>query len=176
LPCFRPFIAALAALPALAACSSHSEAPPPLSREALSAVTKNPGAPTDMLARQVDEVFSNKAVGETRALVVMHAGQIAAERYAPGYGPKTRFVSWSMAKTVTGVMIGMLVADGRLRLDQSPPVPRWQRSGDPRGEITLRARCGCCSSTVAMTWRTMPKASRSRRSRGQSSNIPATQA
>ena len=34
--------------------------------------------------------------------------------------------------------IGLLVADGRLRLDESVPVPEWQRSGDPRGEITLR--------------------------------------
>ncbi|MDP4604713.1 MAG: beta-lactamase family protein, partial [Erythrobacter sp.] len=50
----------------------------------------------------------------------------------------TRFISWSMAKTVTGVMIGMLVADGKLSLDQPAPVPLWQRPGDPRAEITLR--------------------------------------
>ncbi|WP_370073199.1 serine hydrolase domain-containing protein [Novosphingobium sp. THN1] len=35
-------------------------------------------------------------------------------------------------------MIGMLVSDGRLRLDETAPVPAWQRPGDPRGEITLR--------------------------------------
>src|SRR5690606_1235359 len=43
-----------------------------------------------------------------------------------------------MSKTVTGVLIGMLVADGRLRLDEPAPVEHWQRAGDPRGEITLR--------------------------------------
>merc|ERR1739841_265529 len=32
----------------------------------------------------------------------------------------------------------MLVSDGRLRLDETAPVPTWQRPGDPRGEITLR--------------------------------------
>ncbi len=68
----------------------------------------------------------------------MHGGQIAAERYAPGYGPQTRFVSWSMAKTITATMIGMLIADGRLTLDEPPPIPRWRRTGDPRSEITLR--------------------------------------
>jgi CubicO group peptidase (beta-lactamase class C family) len=130
-------IAALAALPALAACSSQPESQP-LPREALEAVAKSPGAPTEQLAREVDDLFTKDDLGETRALVVMHGGYIAAERYAPGYGPKTRFVSWSMAKTVTAVMIGMLIADGRLRLDESPPIPRWQRPGDPRGEITLR--------------------------------------
>lgn len=98
----------------------------------------NPGAPKEQLARQLDEVFTAPGIGETRALVVMHGGKIAAERYAPGYDADTKFVSWSMAKTVTAVMIGMLVADGRLRLDDSPPMPRWQRPGDPRGEITLR--------------------------------------
>jgi CubicO group peptidase (beta-lactamase class C family) len=131
-------IAALAVLPALGACSSQPDDPLPLTDAALAAIAKAPGAPTRQLAREVDDLFTKDGLGETRALVVMHGGYIAAERYAPGYGPKTRFVSWSMAKTVTGVMIGMLIADGRLRLDQTPPIPRWQRPGDPRGEITLR--------------------------------------
>ena len=89
---------------------------PPLSEEALGAVTENPGAPTRQLARQVDDLFTMEGLGETRAVVLMHGGTIAAERYAPGYDKDTRFVSWSMAKTITAVMIGMLVADGRLRL------------------------------------------------------------
>lgn len=135
-------IACLAMLPALGACSDQLPPPPPLTEEALAAIGDDPGAPTDQLARQVDDLFSGvygtQDMGETRALVVMYAGEIAAERYAPGYDADTRLVSWSMAKTVTAVMIGMLVADGRLRLDESPPVPRWQRPGDPRGEITLR--------------------------------------
>lgn len=131
-------IVTLATLPALIACSETPQIPEPLSKEALSAVTDNAGAPAKELARQVDDLFTTDGLGETRALVVMANGKIAAERYSDGYGPETRFVSWSMAKTITGVMIGMLVADGRLRLDESAPVPLWQRPGDPRGEITLR--------------------------------------
>ncbi len=111
---------------------------PPLSEEALGAIKENPGAPTRQLARQVDDLFTMEGLGETRAVVLMHGGEIAAERYAPGYDADTRFVSWSMAKTITAVMIGMLVADGRLRLDEPAPVPGWQRPGDPRSEITLR--------------------------------------
>lgn len=137
-----PHIASQVLLPSLAlsiaACSDTAPPPEPLTEEALAAVADNPGAPTEQLARQVDEVFTASDIGETRAVVVMHGGAIAAERYAPGYDADTKFVSWSMAKTVTAVMIGMLVADGRLRLDDSPPLPRWQRPGDPRGEITLR--------------------------------------
>lgn len=138
LPRTRPLIAMLALLPALAGCDGKPAAPPPLNEAARAAVAEEAGAPSEQLARQVDDLFVNEALGETRAVIVMHGGRIVAERYAPGYDPETRFVSWSMAKTLTAVMIGMLVADGRLHLDESPPVPRWQRPGDPRGEITLR--------------------------------------
>lgn len=131
-------IASLALLPALTSCGDAPAPETPLSEAALAAVTADAGAPTKELARAVDDLFTRKDLGETRALVVMADGRIAAERYAPGYGPETRFVSWSMAKTVTAVMIGMLIADGRLRLDENAPVPLWQRAGDARGEITLR--------------------------------------
>lgn len=131
-------IVTLALLPALISCSGLPEQDPALTEEALAAVTADAGAPKRNLARQVDDLFANPALGETRALVVMQDGRIAAERYGAGYGPDTRFVSWSMAKTITGVMIGMLVADGLLHLDQPAPVDMWQRPGDPRAEITLR--------------------------------------
>lgn len=131
-------IAALALLPALISCSDLPEQEAPLSEAALAAVTEDAGAPKRDLARQVDDLFTNPALGETRALVVMQDGRIAAERYGAGYGPETRFVSWSMAKTITGVMIGMMVADGLLHIDEPAPVAMWQRPGDPRAEITLR--------------------------------------
>lgn len=134
-----PLIALALAATSLAACGGSGPAEePPLSEEALAAVKNDPGAPTKALARESDQLFTLDGLGETRALVVMHGGEIAVERYGEGYGPQTRFVSWSMAKTVTAVMIGMLVADGQLRLDAPAPVPRWQRAGDPRAEITLR--------------------------------------
>ena len=133
-----PLIALLALLPPLAGCGGAPAEPAPLSETAIAAVAEDAGAPREQLAREVDDLFAKPDLGETRAVVVMSGGTIAAERYAPGYSANTRFVSWSMAKTVTAVMIGMLVADGRLRLDESPPVPHWQRPGDPRGEITLR--------------------------------------
>jgi CubicO group peptidase (beta-lactamase class C family) len=126
------------ALLVLAACGSAPPAEAPLTEGAKAAVTKDAGAPKDQLARAIDDIFTAPGVGETRAVVLMANGKLAAERYAPGYNRDTRFVSWSMAKTVTGVLIGMLVADGLLALDAPAPVPQWQRQGDPRGEITLR--------------------------------------
>ena len=129
----------LALVPALCGCAPEA-APesPPLSAAALGAVIDKPGVAREALARRIDALFTGKAEDETRAVIVLHAGRTVAERYAPGYHENTRFISWSMAKTVTATMIGMLIADGRLQLDQSAPVPAWQRPGDPRGEITLR--------------------------------------
>lgn len=134
-------IAALLLLPALIGGCGRSDAPPappPLPEAALKAVVADPGVDREKLARNVDALFTDEAAGETRAVIVMRGGRILAERYAAGYHENTRFVSWSMAKTITGVMIGMLVSDGRLRLNETAPVPAWQRPGDPRGEITLK--------------------------------------
>jgi len=117
---------------------SRTSSETPLTPAALAAVSKNPGLPREKLARAVDALFAEPDTQATRALIVMRGGRTVAERYAPGYHENTRFISWSMAKTITGVLIGQLVADGRLRLDESVPIPAWQRPGDPRGEITLR--------------------------------------
>lgn len=134
-----PFILPLLALPSLIACGSQKVATePPLPKAAMNAVIKAPGVRREALARAVDRLFTMPEAQETRAVLVLRDGRIVAERYAPGYHENTRFISWSMAKTVTGVLIGLLVSDGRLRLDESAPVPAWQRPGDPRGEITLR--------------------------------------
>jgi CubicO group peptidase (beta-lactamase class C family) len=127
------------ALALMAGCSEPGPPPlPPLPDGALEAVSVEPGVPREALARAVDELFTREGIGETRALVVMHEGEIVAERYGEGFTAETPMVGWSMSKTVTGVLIGMMVADGRLALDESPPIDHWQRAGDPRGEITLR--------------------------------------
>lgn len=127
-------------LPALmlAGCGGAGPSQPPLAPAALAAVSKDPGVPREKLARALDALFTRHDLGETRAVLVLHGGKTAAERYESGYGPQTRFLGWSMSKTVTGVLIGVLVAEGRLRLDTTPPIPAWQRPGDPRGAITLR--------------------------------------
>ena len=119
-------ILSLALLPALAGCHGQSgEAP--LSPAALAAVSEHPGAPREALARAIDNLFADSESGETRAVLILRDGHIVAERYAEGYGPQTRFIGWSMSKSVTATLIGLLVSDGRLRLDDPVPIPAWQR-------------------------------------------------
>ncbi len=135
----RSLIAAITLLPALASCSGgESAADAPIDPAEMVYLAEKPGVNREALHRAIDPLFTDEAMAQTRAVVVMYQGRVVAERYAPGYHENTRFVSWSMAKTVTSVVIGMLVADGRLSLDRAAPVPSWQQTGDPRGEITLR--------------------------------------
>lgn len=128
----------LLALPALIGCGKGPPEEPPLSPAALVAVIDKPGVSRTKLARAADALFTDPAVGETRALLVLRSGKIVVQRYAATYDAKTRFAGWSLTKCVTGVLTGLLVADGRLRLDEPAPIRTWQRPGDARGEITLR--------------------------------------
>ncbi|MCR4467334.1 serine hydrolase [Burkholderia sp. SCN-KJ] len=73
----------------------------------------------------------------TRAVVVMWRGQVIAERYAPGFAADTPLPGWSMTKTVTAALAGMLVAQHKLSPDASALLPEWRDSGDPRAAITL---------------------------------------
>jgi len=104
-------------------------------------LAESPGVSAQALREAIDPLFdaeADPALGETRALIIMRRGEIVAERYAPGYGPQSRLPSWSIAKTVTGLLAGIMVSDGRLALDDPAPVAAWHQPGDPRGAITLR--------------------------------------
>lgn len=74
----------------------------------------------------------------TVAVVAVHKGRIIGEGYAPGIGRDTQLESWSMGKSLTATLIGRLIADGLLSLDQPAPVPAWQHPDDPRRAITVR--------------------------------------
>jgi len=77
---------------------------------------------------------------DTLSLLVVHEGKIVHERYAPGVDMTTRTRTWSTAKSIAVTLIGMLVDEGKMGLDEPLPfewLPR-ARGEDPRREITLR--------------------------------------
>jgi CubicO group peptidase (beta-lactamase class C family) len=81
----------------------------------------------------------NEAGQNTRALVVIYQGKVIAERYAPGFTAHTPQIGWSQGKSITAALIGVLIQQGELTLDQPAPVPEWhERPDDPRGEMTIR--------------------------------------
>ena len=72
----------------------------------------------------------------THAVVIVQGGAIVAERYAPDAEPDDTFASWSMAKSITQALVGILVRQGRLDISQPIDVPEWD-SDDPRSKITI---------------------------------------
>jgi len=78
---------------------------------------------------------------DTLSLLIVHNGKIIHERYAPGVDVTTRTRTWSTAKSIAVTLIGMLVDEGRMALDEPLPfdwLPRARRGEDPRSKITLR--------------------------------------
>lgn len=71
----------------------------------------------------------------TRAVVVLYDGEIIAERYAPGFDRNARHMGWSMTKSITNAITGILTQDGRMKVFDPAPVPEWQN--DDRKKITL---------------------------------------
>ncbi len=81
------------------------------------------------------EPFPDKRRG-TRGAIVIYDGQVVGERYAEGFGPDKPLIIWSMSKSITSAMIGLLSRDGLLDIHAPAPVPEWATEGDPRAAIT----------------------------------------
>lgn len=71
------------------------------------------------------------------ALCVVHRGRLVAEACWPDTDADTTLISWSMGKSITHAMVGLLAGDGRLDVTAAAPVPRW--ADDERSAITLQA-------------------------------------
>ena len=93
----------------------------------------------------VGEMFSEPRYETTYAVLVVHQGRLIAERYAnalPSWvgddipvDRTTPLLSWSMAKSMLHAVVGIVVGEGRLRLDETGLVPEWR--DDERAAITL---------------------------------------
>ncbi len=68
----------------------------------------------------------------TSAIIVVHDGRIIAEQYAQGVKPNDRLMGWSMTKSITNALIGILVHDGKLNIDAPAPVSEWTQTTEKR--------------------------------------------
>jgi CubicO group peptidase (beta-lactamase class C family) len=92
------------------------------------------------IAAAMDTVFTEPKDGppnNTQAVVVVYNGAIIAERYGQGFTPSMHIPGWSMTKSVTNALTGILVRQGKLDIRKPAPVAAWRKPGDPRGKITL---------------------------------------
>ncbi len=94
---------------------------------------KNPRSDLDQVAERVFALQPEQGV--TYALLVIRQGQLVFERYNAGANDFYLQYSWSMAKSITQALVGVLVKQGRLDIYAPVDVPEWQ--GDERAAITL---------------------------------------
>ncbi len=90
----------------------------------------------DLVTQAMEEGFGPPGA-MTEALLVTYGGRIIGERYGEGIDLHTPLESWSMGKSLTGALMGILIQQGVYELWQPAPVPEWQGEGDPRQEIRI---------------------------------------
>lgn len=99
-----------------------------------------PGVDLAAIQRAVAQAFADiepEQDIDTRAVLVIHQGKIIAEEYADPFNADMPQLGWSMTKTVTAALTGMLSGDGLLQVNRPADVPEWQAAGDERRNITL---------------------------------------
>ncbi len=86
----------------------------------------------DITRKIIDD---NGYMGNAFAFMVLYKGIPVAEAYKPGFNAKTRFLSWSVAKSFTNGLIGALVRDGKIDINKPAAIEEWK--ADDRNKITL---------------------------------------
>ncbi len=85
-----------------------------------------------VLAKALRDTIGNKG---TFAVAVAYKNQLIAEKYHAGFSSKNRFLSWSMAKSFTHALLGIMVKKGFMAVNDKPDIPAWKN--DNRSAITL---------------------------------------
>jgi len=82
------------------------------------------------LIHALDRAFTGRDGDQprhTRAVVVIRGGRVIAERYAPGIHIDTPLLSHSVAKSVINALVGILVREGILRVEQEVISRSWEK-------------------------------------------------
>ncbi len=101
--------------------------------------------PDESLPEEIDEAKLEEAVEAafispdccTVAFIVVYKGKIIAERYDLGIDKDTQLESWSMGKSITAALVGILMQQGHFGLWDPAPIPKWHVKGDPRSKIRV---------------------------------------
>jgi CubicO group peptidase (beta-lactamase class C family) len=84
----------------------------------------------------VANAFDTKGVinKRTRSLLVIYKDKIIAEKYETGFNKDSKLLGWSMTKSITATLFGILEKQGKFDINKPAPIPEWQN--DARKEIT----------------------------------------
>ena len=96
---------------------------------------------SDAFQSLLDQAFAEAdpvSARNTKAALIIHKGELLAERYADGVKADTPLLGGSMSKSITALLTGLLVGDGKLDVAAPADVPVWHNNvDDPRAGITL---------------------------------------
>ncbi|WP_029036665.1 serine hydrolase domain-containing protein [Salinimicrobium xinjiangense] len=87
----------------------------------------------DQLERALENAFFEEH--KTRAVVVLHKDHLLAEKYTEGFTEDTKLLGWSMTKSITSAVLGVLEEQGRISVEQDHLFLEWKN--DKRAQITL---------------------------------------
>ena len=102
--------------------------------------------PKDTVFSTVDYEKLNQAVADafdkngqikkrTRSVIVIYKDKIIAEKYDTGFNKNSKILGWSMTKSITGTLFGILEKQGKLNINKPAPIDQWKN--DDRKMITI---------------------------------------
>jgi CubicO group peptidase (beta-lactamase class C family) len=104
---------------------------------------KTASLPQGVNKKQIDALVA-AAMGprnnriRVRSVLITINDKIVYERYHPIDNKDSILDTFSVSKSFVATVIGMLIDDGKLSLDQPAPVTAWSNPNDPRSAITIR--------------------------------------
>jgi hypothetical protein len=85
-----------------------------------------------------------------RSVLITSNDKIVYERYHPIDSKDSILDTFSVSKSFVATVIGMLIDDGKLSLDQPAPIAAWSNPNDPRSAITIR---NLLHMSSGLTWK-----------------------
>lgn len=84
----------------------------------------------------VANAFDKKGelIKRTRSVLVLYKDKIIAEKYDVGFNKNSKLLGWSMTKSVTATLFGILQKQGKFNINVPVSIPEWQN--DSRKNIT----------------------------------------
>lgn len=85
----------------------------------------------------VENAFDKKSEKNkrTRSVIVIYKDKIIAEKYVDGFNKNSKILGWSMTKSITGTLFGILQKQAKIDITKPAPIDEWKN--DERAKITL---------------------------------------
>ncbi|QBN19407.1 serine hydrolase domain-containing protein [Flavobacterium nackdongense] len=85
----------------------------------------------------VANAFDKKGVKNkrTRSILVIYKDKIIAEKYDTGFNKDSKILGWSMTKSITATLFGILQKQGKIDIYKPAPISEW--ANDERAKITI---------------------------------------